>query len=96
MEALGGILEDLGGILDGLGRNLKDFGRILEAKMEAPTRDFWRGGGLWKENLSEDKNLPSDLEHAHPLPKAGGGGSNCAAALGPPLWAFIIGQPLKD
>ena len=82
LEALGGILEDLGGILEDLGRILEDFGRILEAKMENSTGDFWHGGGLWKENLSESgQDLGRGCsEHALPLPSAGGGGSNCAAA----------------
>ena len=73
LEALGGILEDLGGILEALGRILEDFGRILEAKMEAPTRVKWQGGGLWKENLSEsgqELGLLS-LEHAHPCLRQG-------------------------
>ena len=82
LEALGGILEDLGGILEASWRILGGSWRILEAKMEAPTRVKSQGGRLWKENLSEsgqDLGL-GYLEHALPLPSAGGGGSNSAAA----------------
>ena len=97
LEALGGILEDLGGILEDLGRILEDFGRILKAKMEASTRVKCQGGGCGKricQNL--DKIFPRRLEHALPLPSAGGGGSNCAAAPFRPCGHFLIGQLLKD